>query len=99
MINYTANPDQLIGLYGLSYRELKDDYWKFRRMDYEEFKNNAADILHFACIVLWMKEASINVLSDTGVIHELVHLLIPATRDGVDIAKLKEDFIIVCELA
>lgn len=45
-------------------------------MDDDEFLSKLVDAIHFACIVCYLKEISTQyVLNDTGVIHELVHLL------------------------
>lgn len=54
-------------------------------MSDEDFMANLLDILHFACIVCWMKEKQAQwLLSDTGLIHELVHLLIEQ-RDNQEV--------------
>lgn len=101
MIHYVipkANT-QVVGNYGLSYSALKEEYWEIRRMSSEEFRKNALRILHFSCVVCWMKEMPIEVLNDEGLIHELVHLLTPETADLVEVGALKEQFNIVCELA
>lgn len=66
----------------LSYQELKSDYWRFREMTDEEFVDNALEILHFCCITACLKELPAHSLfDDDAVIHELVHLLLPDTKD------------------
>lgn len=63
--------------YVLRYQELREDYHRFRSMTDEEFVDNALDILHFCCIVGYLKELPTSaVLCDDGVIHELVHLVV-----------------------
>lgn len=69
--------------YALSYSSLREDYLNYRLMTDEDFMANLVKILHFAVFVCFVKEApSYVVLSDKGVIHELVHLL--EFRDQLD---------------
>lgn len=64
------------GRFLLSYQELKEKYINFCNYSDSEFLDNLPDILHLACIVCFLKETPSYVcLSDTGIIHELVHLL------------------------
>lgn len=76
MIMYLPNDPLPGGKYGFSYQQLRDDYLRFVMMSDDEFLGNLLDILHFACFVCYIKENSTqSVLADTGVIHELIHLL------------------------
>lgn len=61
--------------YSISYQNLRNDYLKYCLMSDEDFLKHLKDILHFACIVCWMKERSEAALRDDGVIHQLVHIL------------------------
>jgi hypothetical protein len=46
-------------------------------MSDEEFAASLLDVLHFTCITCWLKESQTqHLLSDTGLIHEIVHLLL-----------------------
>jgi len=64
------------GLYVVSYQSLKEDYNRYVAMSDAEFRANLIKILHFACITCWFKELQTQwLLGDTGLIHELVHLL------------------------
>ena len=59
-----------------SYQELKTKYNLFCEMTDSEFMTNLPDALHLACFVCFLKETPTYVcLTDTGIIHELVHLL------------------------
>ena len=62
--------------YLLSYQDLKEHYTIFCNLTDQEFVDNLPDIIHLACIICYVKEIPTYVcLSDTGIIHELVHLL------------------------
>lgn len=59
-----------------SYSELRTTYRAFIDMSNEEFLENIGAALHFACFVCFIKEIPGYVcLADTGIIHELVHIL------------------------
>jgi hypothetical protein len=66
--------------YLLSYSSLREDYRRYALMSDDEFTVNLLKILHFTCITCWLKENQTQyLLSDTGLIHELVHLLLAQT--------------------
>lgn len=101
MISYLPGSPKS-GLYGLSYCELRADYWRFRSMANEEFLDSLISVLHFAVFVCWVKEVGLGVLDDRGLIHELVHLLDPKTAENArtyDLPRIRMDFNEVCELA
>ena len=85
--------------FSLSYEELKQDYYRFSRMNDSEFLANIVPALHFACVVCFLKEAGNACLYDEGIIHELVHLLPGSTGTTTPIATIRELFNKVCELA
>lgn len=59
-----------------SYAELRDTYRVFVNMSDEEFLDDLPAAIHFACFVCFVKEVpSYICLSDTGIVHELVHVL------------------------
>lgn len=89
-------------IFSLSYRGLREDYLLYKAMPDAEFTENAIKILHFTCIVCYMKEISAqSVLSDKGIIHELVHLLDANSKDDAlrELPKIREKFNRICELA
>lgn len=62
--------------FSFSYQELKDEYYKICSLSDEQFIENLNDILHFTCFVGWFKEIGRDaLLSDEGILHELIHLL------------------------
>jgi hypothetical protein len=86
---YRPDEHSLTGSYGFSYQELRDDYRRFVMMSDAEFLTHLLDILHFAVFVSFVKELQIHhVCQDTGIIHELVHLLMEERNKELGI----EDF-------
>lgn len=85
--------------YSFSYRELQRDYRRYVALTDAEFIAQVVPILHFAVFVCWLKEASLDVLADNGLLHELVHLLDPNALGMVDLAEVRRIFRTVCELA
>lgn len=72
MIEYLSDNKK----FSLSYQELKEHYNRFCEMSDVEFLENINDAIHLACIICFLKEVPTYVcLSDTGIVHELVHLL------------------------
>ena len=62
--------------FSFSYKELKERYLKYVDYTDEKFLANIKEILHFVVFVSYVKEIdSRALLSDDGLIHELVHLL------------------------
>lgn len=72
--------------YSFSYSELKRQYQKYVDLTDEEFMADLPHILHFTVFVCWFKQLQArDLLSDIGLIHELVHLLtLDNYADGVD---------------
>lgn len=65
------------GRYILSYSSLREDYLRYTMMSDDEFTENLLNVLHFVCVTCWLKEKSAQwLLSDTGLIHEIVHLML-----------------------
>lgn len=90
-MDYLSNGKKFI----LSYSELKEKYHIFKEMTDQEFMEELPAAIHFACVVCFLKEVPSYVcLTDTGIIHELAHLLhIPKdnTTPLADIRRLFED--------
>ena len=75
------------------YDLLMFQYKKFLSMSNEEFIENILDAVHFACYVSYVKKLDTEeTLSDTGIIHELVHLTKENTRPYQDINKTRKKF-------
>lgn len=76
MITYLPDDPHPGGKYGFSYQAQRGDYLRYVMMSDEEFMANLLDILHFTIFVCYIKENQAQwILADTGIIHELVHLL------------------------
>lgn len=56
-------------------------------MDDEEFLANIPRILHFVCIISYLKEYGHFMFSDMGLVHELVHILHLGERETVQSLK------------
>lgn len=62
---------------------LRHDYKRFSIMGKKEFTENLLHIMHFCCIVGYYKDLKrIDLLSDSGIIHEIVHLLTINPKDN-----------------
>lgn len=84
----------------LSYPDLREDYLRYTMMQDDEFLANVVDILHFACVVCYLKEVpSYIALSDIGVIHELVHLLPNSSGTTTSLGEIRDQFNLWCCLA
>lgn len=79
--------------YNYDLKRLQYLYVKFINCSDQEFIENIADILHFACYVSWVKEIDAEeLMGDQGLIHELVHLLKSSTRQYVELESLRNNF-------
>jgi hypothetical protein len=90
--------------YLLSYSSLREDYLRYTLMSDDDFLANLLPILHFTCITCWLKEKQTQyLLGDTGLIHELVHLLLaqsdPEFTTTTKLAVVREVFDRECCLA
>lgn len=80
--------------YNLSYTDLRERYNIISNLSLAEFLKKLPEILHLTCIISFLKEVpSYNTLSDTGLIHELVHLLHIGDEPLVDAEKIRQKFI------
>lgn len=75
----------------LNYNKLKEQYNYFCSLSNEQFLMEIKEALHLAVIICFLKEIpNEKCLSDTGIIHELVHLLTP---DPIhDLEEIREKF-------
>ena len=61
--------------FSLSYQELKALHEEYTTMSDDKFIRSLPEILHFVCIVSYLKEYGTFMFADDGLLHELVHLL------------------------
>ena len=62
--------------YTIHYQELKAHYERFCAMIDKEFLEQLPHAVHLACAICWFKELDPDqTIGDTGIIHELIHLL------------------------
>ncbi len=92
--------------YLFSYSELKEDYVKYISMSDAKFFSDIPKVLHFVCIVAYIKETPTYILmSDEGLVHQLVHLMDEHTKDEPTVnnkevkRRIRKDFKLWCELA
>lgn len=79
--------------YKLNYQELKEQYYNFLEMTDEEFIDNYPKALHFACIISYLKDISNeNLVSDAGLLHEMIHFLDEETKNTVSIQAIRTQF-------
>ena len=85
--------------FSYSYKQLKEQYLKFKEMSEEEFFSDIPRLLHFACFVGWIKELGNDCLiSDVGIIHELVHFLEKDVETVLTKEELRDKFLTILEL-
>ena len=85
--------------FSFSYKQLKEQYLKFKEMSEEEFFSDIPRLLHFACFIGWIKELGNDCLiSDVGIIHELVHLLEKDVETALTKEELRGKFLTLLEL-
>jgi len=88
--------------YVLEYSKLKEDFERYHAMHDEEFLNNLIPVLHFVCVVSYLKETPGQVLTnDEGLIHQLVHLLDEQTKPDAlhELRAIRMRFDSLCRLA
>jgi hypothetical protein len=79
--------------YSYSYSDLKDRYNEILNFSDEEFKTYLVKILHFTIFVCYLKELqTAQVLSDKGIIHEIVHYLEMGETTELRLVDLREQF-------
>lgn len=62
--------------YSFSYKALKTQFEKYEQLSDAKFLADLPNILHFTVFVCWFKQLKTeDLLSDIGLVHELVHLL------------------------
>lgn len=80
--------------YNISYSELKERYTDISELPLDKFLLILPEVLHLTCIISYLKEIPTYItLSDTGLIHELVHLLHIGDEPLVDAEKIRQQFI------
>jgi hypothetical protein len=95
-VEYLVNGKRYI----LHYQELKARYQDFCGMTDEQFLANLPEATHLAVVISWLKELETeDVLSDKGVIHELVHLIHIPESPELNLQEIREAFRIKLMLA
>lgn len=79
--------------YMLSYQDLKAKHEELCALTDASFLERLPEALHLACMICYLKETpSYICLSDTGIIHELVHLLHIKDEPLVDLETIRKSF-------
>ncbi len=62
--------------FNLNYSQLKEDFEDYSNLPDEQFIAKIPEILHFICILSYLKELpAICLVGDTSLMHELIHIL------------------------
>lgn len=78
--------------YSFYYQELKTLYELYSGLSDENFVSTLPNIIHFACIVSYIKELkNEQTLSDEGIIHQLVHLL-NGNDTSITLQEIRDEF-------
>ena len=78
--------------FGLSYKELKWKHHDICQLSDEEFMKNLVDAAHLACMICFLKGTPTEAcLSDTGIVHELIHLMTPG-QTTTPLKEIREKF-------
>lgn len=86
--------------FSLSYQELRNDYFYYKNLSDADFMKNLIKALHFACIVSYLKENSLeSTVGDKGIIHEMIHLLDIPDEPLIDLQEIRNLFNEVLYLA
>jgi hypothetical protein len=79
-------------IYGLDYQELKKTHEEMCALPDNRFLKKLPEAIHLACIISFFKELrTCDVLSDEGIIHELVHLL-SGTEVTTTLDEIRKEF-------
>ncbi|CAL1518148.1 hypothetical protein [Chitinophaga sp. MM2321] len=78
--------------YSLSYQQLKQQHEELCSIANGPFITRLPEALHLACIICYLKEYDHQVLSDHGIIHQLVHLLNHEENAIRDIKQIRKQF-------
>jgi hypothetical protein len=72
---------------------LQMSYYKYLNMTDKEFLDEILNILHFAAYVCFIKNLETkDVLSDDGIVHQLIHLTQGNTRKYVNLQEVRNNF-------
>ena len=86
--------------YCMKYQDLKEKFLSFEAMSDEDFKKNFNEALHLVCVVSYIKDTpSYILLSNVGLIHEMVHYLNKETIPEVNFQRIRNQFNIWVKLA
>lgn len=62
--------------FSFSYNKIREEYLNIKNYSNEQFLTNLKEILHTTMLICYIKEIPTYIcLSDTGILHELIHLI------------------------
>ena len=86
--------------YSLSYSDLRDRYNEFVALTDQEFMERISEALHLACVIAYLKEIPNEwIVSDKGIIHEMIHLIHIGEDPLVNLQEIRESFKEMLKLA
>ena len=89
MIEYIVDEEK----YRLNYSELREEYVRHVKMSNKKFMKNLPSALHLTCVIHYLKETpSYLILKDTGLLHELIHLLHHGETEFTNLKKIRKLF-------
>lgn len=71
--------------------ELTEKFVELRALSKVEFMRRLPEALHFATYVSWLKQ-DVGAMSDLGVVHELIHLLVMPDEPVIEYDRIRRDF-------
>ena len=81
------------GTYGLDYQSLREDFERYKKMSDLEFLTNMPKVLHYTSFVCFFKNLPTSMIHiDTGIMHELIHLLNGEPESLRMIKRIRRDF-------
>ena len=77
----------------LSYSDLREQYHELIELSDAEFLADLPKMLHFACVVSYLKELGNEAtISDLGIIHQLVHLQTESINVKDSLPEIRQQF-------
>jgi hypothetical protein len=86
--------------YSFSYKEVKEAYTEFVNLNDKDFLKNLPRAAHLACVICFFKEIPTDLcLNDTGIVHQLVHLMDIKDYHKKELREIRKNFEEVLKLA
>lgn len=77
--------------FGVSYRELRENYGRICALTDQEFLLRLPEAAHLACIIGWFKELGAEAtIGELGIVREIVHLMHSGTTTRLEV--IRENF-------